>query len=196
MFAKLIAVIGACVAAVGCATSTEYKYDAPGQAYTSNIVLVDARPELEKTPEIGSLIATNERYGIYRLGDAQTVPNRIDYFKSRLSSIDGNLFQGKDVALTHFVIVNNVQSAMRKAAISSVVGGSVGADIRNAKTLDKDLPYIEVSIELSFNGKVYASKQAVNYNAANREPALRYPVEALKVAIDRAAEDFAIKAAN
>jgi hypothetical protein len=67
----------------------------------------------EKTTEILSLSVTNAAYGITRLGDAATAPDRIAYLRSSLGALAGDRVGASPVQVKSFTIHENMQVALR-----------------------------------------------------------------------------------
>jgi hypothetical protein len=195
-----------CIAmtASGCATTTKYPYDDTWQEQTSNFRIVDQRPEVEKTPEIMSVSLQSEKYGEYRLGDAQLAPERIAYLRGQLLTIDPVHFEGKIAHLRHFEIFNKLGGAHRNGAsalaFTAAAGGAglvavtpVISKAADATPVDQ-WPRIEIYVEMEMEGNTYSSTQRIPYHGLNENKNMRYPVHALKMAMQGAAQNIAAKA--
>lgn len=191
----------------GCATSTKYPYDDAWKDQASTFRIIDQRPEVEKTPEVISLSLQSERYGEYRLGDAQLVPERIAYIRGQLLAINADQFDQTTAYLKHFEIFNKLGSAHRNAAANfafSAAAASAGIpdggpgilSVSADGTPIAQWPRIELFVEIELNGKTYSSTQRIPYHGLNKSINMRYPVQALKVAMRDAAQDIAAKASN
>lgn len=191
----------------GCATNTTYPYDDAWRDQASTFRIIDQRPEVEKTPEIMSLSLQSERYGEYRLGDAQLVPERIAYIRGQLLANSAGQFDGKTAYLKHFEIFNKLGSAHRNAAANfafSAAAASAGIPDGGPGVLSGSAdgtpvaqwPRIELFVEMELNGITYSSTQRIPYHGLNKNTNMRYPAQALKVAMRDAAQDIATKAMN
>jgi hypothetical protein len=89
-------------------------------------VLVDERDAVERQAEIMSLSVTNPWYGVYRLGDAQVVPDRLTILANGLQERLGRELEGERVVVHRFTIFNNVQSGLRGTAMTAGTDGATG----------------------------------------------------------------------
>lgn len=115
--ATLLAFI--CFSVAGCATPTVAQLEVLPAADHEAILVQDQRPATEKTSEMLSLIITNEAYGIARMGDEGTNPDRITYLKQALAGLAGKKIAGKTVIVNSFTIHKNNQSRMRTSVNST-----------------------------------------------------------------------------
>lgn len=188
----------------GCATSTKFPYDNDWREQVHDLRIIDERPAVEKTAEIMSTSLLSERYGEYRLGDAQVVPERTAYLTGRLMAMNPGRFAGKTAQLRHFEIFNKLGNAHRKAAsqvaagvaLAGAAGSAVAAGVSSSSdgavgpTPTSDWAFIELYVELILEGKAYSSTQIVRYHGRNRDAGMRFPEQALKVAVRGAAEEL------
>jgi len=107
---------------MGCASSVKYQIDQEGLGTTSRFELIDNRDTTQKTSETMSLSIMNCWYGIYRLGDDQIVPSRLVILSKALEDSLGPKLQGKKVIINRFEIFNNMQSLLRGASSTSIIG--------------------------------------------------------------------------
>ena len=77
-------------------------------------IILDARDSSHKKTEMLSYIATNCQYGIQRLGDEWTTPNRITYTESVIKEKKPDV---KEIKVIEFVTFLNVQRALRNSNI-------------------------------------------------------------------------------
>lgn len=137
------------------------------------IVLKDLRPDLEKQNEILSLLVTSDAYGIYRKGDASTVPAATRLLQHRVFEKFNTSNQPKEITIHHLVVYLNMQSSLRRTAIMAGFGGVVGSAIaggtqNNSATLSCSLiekDAFEAAAKDEFKLALYTEKE--NPNKAN-----------------------------
>lgn len=98
----------------GCATSLEFPLANEIRSVpTPRFRLVDQRSERDKTAEnFGGPNKYGCMWGVYRIGDSQTQPNRISLLISVMEQQLGQQLAGKDILLKRFEIYNNAQSTL------------------------------------------------------------------------------------
>ncbi|WP_406666455.1 hypothetical protein [Gallaecimonas sp. GXIMD1310] len=100
-------------ATTGCVSFQPTKLDYQ-PAKNTKLVVTDNRPKNQKETEMLSYLITNCDYGIQRLGDEWTTPNKIEFFKSKIS----NKFpEAQNLVINTFVIYNNMQYQLREGNI-------------------------------------------------------------------------------
>ncbi len=78
--------------------------------------LIDERPQNEKTPSRGSSNRQSCDYSIWRIGEDEVVPSRIDYLKSRLQrELKAESLNGATVKIKEFSVYFNQQLSARSA---------------------------------------------------------------------------------
>jgi hypothetical protein len=159
-------------------------------ARAARFTVVDKRAPDEKKSEFLSVVVTNEKYGIYRIGDGEIQPDRIAYIEARLRQKAESRLAGKTVQVEQAVVLNNQQALMRRGAASSAIGGSIGAAIVDA--MDKSDPFIDVTIRLQIAETTYTSRQIVEYINTGRSPSTNANMAvSLKKALDSTIDDIA-----
>ena len=109
---KFLALIGVIAVTTGCVSfqPTHLEY----VPTNSSIQIIDQRPVEQKETEMLSYLITNCKYGIQRLGDEWTVPDKVEYLKSEISE---RLPESKILKITNFVFYNNMQYQLREGNI-------------------------------------------------------------------------------
>ena len=147
---------------MGCASSVKYQIDQEGLETTSRFELIDNRDTTQKTSEIMSLSIMNCWYGIYRLGDDQIVPSRLVILSKALEDSLGPKLQGKKVIINRFEIFNNMQSLLRGASSTSIIGAiSVPRACTDAFALElnpSNAPAVIVIVDIDIDGKKIKDK--------------------------------------
>ncbi|HJW33494.1 MAG TPA: hypothetical protein VJ505_09050 [Holophagaceae bacterium] len=115
---------------IGCDVHPQFKLTPVKESEQSHFVLEDHRPLAERQSEILSLMVTNPAYGIARMGDDRTVPDRMAYLKAFLGNEVGAKLEGKTVLVKSFAIHRNNQGRMRGTNPSK--SGLLTAAISNA----------------------------------------------------------------
>lgn len=78
--------------------------------------LVEDRTEAEMTPSRGSLNRQSCEYGIWRIGEDEVIPSRLDYLKSRLQrELRPELLNSSTIKISEFSIYFNYQLSARFA---------------------------------------------------------------------------------
>lgn len=154
------------------------------------VTVVDKRSLDERKSEFLSLVVTNEKYGIYRIGDGEIQPDRIAYIEARLRQKAESRLAGKTVEVLQAVILNNQQALMRRSAASSAIGGSIGAVVVDA--MDKSGPFIDIAIRLQIAGATYTSRHTVEYINTGQSPSTNANLAAsIKKGLDSTVDDIA-----
>ena len=135
-------------------------------------------------------MVSNEKYGIYRIGDGEIQPDRIAYIEARLRQKAESRLTGKTVEVLQAVILNNQQALMRRGAASSAIGGSIGAAIVDA--MDKSGPFIDITVKLQIAGTTYMSRKTVEYINTGQSPSTNANLAAsIKKGLDSTVDDIA-----
>ncbi len=119
-----------CVSLAGCATQTVAQLEPVSTSGDKGITLQDQRVAREKTSEFLSLMITDASYGIARVGDEATNPDRITYLKQALAGLAGEKIAGKTVVVKSFTIHKNNQKRMR-GSVASMQGGVIVSVIQS-----------------------------------------------------------------
>jgi hypothetical protein len=117
----------------GCA-HPEYRINPAPTPADWSLSVIDARPEEEKSSEVLSLIATSTSYGIARMGDDRTVPDRMSYLRAMLNATKRGPHQGspgRTVTVTNFTIHRNLQEKLRGGLPTP---GLVGAALKASES--------------------------------------------------------------
>jgi hypothetical protein len=96
----------------GCA-HPQYKINALAAGGDWSIAVVDKRADAEKSSEVLSHVATNCLYGIARLGDDRTVPDRMSYLRAALNNMKHSTGPARTATVTMFAIHRNHQAETR-----------------------------------------------------------------------------------
>jgi len=123
--------------------------------------LIDNRPESEKDSEILSISVTNCAYGIYRIGDTDTTPDRITYLKNELQQHRSKSLKGLKVKVKGFTIHKNLQMHLRQANIfRGLLTSSFECNAKenepggfSSKENPASLPAAVIEIELEIAGR-------------------------------------------
>jgi len=110
---NLYTIVIGCLLASGCTIHPVYNIKSVDTTKTQTFTIKDNRPQTEKESEILSSIATSCSYGIARMGDDKTNPDRISYLAAVLSKEKGRVLSDKTITLNHFVIYRNNQIMIR-----------------------------------------------------------------------------------
>lgn len=84
--------------------------------------ITDTRPAEQKRTELLSSVITACSYGIARLGDDQTQPDRLAYLGQRLSATRGDALAGKRIELREFSVYRNNQVKLRGGVMPNAEG--------------------------------------------------------------------------
>ena len=104
-----IMLMSGCTPGIGLKTENHQKFN------NYSFKLLDQRPAQEKEDETLSFSITNCAYGIYRIGDDDTTPERISYLKNTLQQHRAAALKGHTIVIKKFTIHKNLQSHLRKA---------------------------------------------------------------------------------
>lgn len=107
----------------GCAAQPIAFTDIAPAAQITSFTLDDARPAIEKEREMLSYSITNCNYGIIRMGDADTTPDKINILKHDLNELASNALKGKTVVVENYTIYSNGAVALR-GMMNNMTGGS------------------------------------------------------------------------
>lgn len=110
---KYVALIALVLAATGCVSVQPTQLDLQPVSNTS-LVVADNRPLDQKETEMLSYIVTNCDYGIQRLGDEWTTPDKLAYLKAEVGRLYPN---AKRLDVNNFVVYNNMQYQLREGNI-------------------------------------------------------------------------------
>lgn len=101
--------------ASGCTSTAGLKTENTQSFSNYNFKLIDQRPTKEKQDETLSFSITNCAYGIYRIGDDDTSPERISYLKNTLQQHRAKALNNHTIYVKKFIIHKNLQSHLRKS---------------------------------------------------------------------------------
>jgi hypothetical protein len=110
---KYIFLLAIAFATTGCVSFQPTKLDIQPTT-NAKLVVTDNRSQNQKETEMLSYIITNCDYGIQRLGDEWTIPNKVEFLKSQISK---NFPETQDLVIDTFVIYNNMQYQLREGNI-------------------------------------------------------------------------------
>jgi hypothetical protein len=192
----------------GCANAFTFNYQHTINDSVQKIALVDSRPAEEKEAKILSLLVSSSDYGIYRLGDSQIIPDRMEYLKEQLSIKAGNKIKTSTVTVKNFSIYRDVQYAMRNTAVSIGLS-SASAALQTSGYLEKQeyttyypsrpndnsAPegFIKTEIVIEIDSKIYQSKQAVPYypsDITKDRDLFAVIAEAIQISIDQSINEI------
>jgi hypothetical protein len=94
---------------------------------TSRIRVTDSRPASQKQSEILSSVITACVYGIARLGDKNTEPDRVSYLSQRLLAAKGRSLADKTIVLKDFSVYRNNQVKLRGGVMPNATGITIAA---------------------------------------------------------------------
>jgi hypothetical protein len=187
-----------------CAKSVKYQIGSPDLASSNQIKLTDRRPEKEKKAEAMSLNKNNCWFGVYRIGDDQLTPQKMEILTSILQLNLKDKVNGKSLVVNRFEVFNNIQLGMKKA-VSMASFGMVkpvpsASEIKSGKCGDafsldinpENMPSVIVLYDVVLDGKAISGKivqlDPKNINDDNaRSPTVR---ERIRKGISRAAEEI------
>lgn len=101
------------IMSVGCATLKPAQLPPVAKA-SDNLVVKDLRGENQRTTEMLSYLVTSCSYGIQRLGDEWSSPEKVQYLSSVIGS---ELPAAKELVITDFVTYMNMQHMLREGNI-------------------------------------------------------------------------------
>jgi hypothetical protein len=152
-------------------------------ADSQRISLVDQRPAGEKKKGMGSLSITNCNYGVSRVADDLTAPDRMTLLRNDLAMALGAQLEGKPIVVKHYGLYVNNAVGLRglvykpyTGAIPGVMEG-IGASCPPEKMdggwygpEELTTPYSPVIAELAVevDGKPYAVRAVVSPDQAFR----------------------------
>lgn len=102
----------------GCSTAQLYKLEPAPVSSHPQLIIQDQRPAIQKSSELLSLMITNEAYGIARMGDESTSPERITFLRDMLKSLVGEKIGNRPVIVKTFTIHRNTQAKMRNSNVA------------------------------------------------------------------------------
>jgi hypothetical protein len=167
-FSKELVVISALLC--GCAKSVKYQIGSAALADSSEIKMIDHRPEKEKKAEAMSLNKNSCWFGIYRVGDDQVTPQKMDLLASILQSNLKEKIIGKDLIVNRFEVFDNIQLGMKRVVSMASFGKvdlvpsaneirSGGCDEAFALDINPDnSPSVVVLYNVVIDGKVISGK--------------------------------------
>ena len=101
----------------------------------ATLVVTDNRPQNQAKTEMLSYLSTSCNYGIQRLGDELTVPNKVEFLKYQLSK---QFPEAKSLVIDNFVIYNNMQYQLREG---NIFRGEIWSLIECDKNTDRFTMY-------------------------------------------------------
>jgi len=147
----------------GCATSARYNYKYQSMGVDPSFIIMDNRPEQEKKSKIMSIWITNEKYGIYRLGDAQVIPDRIMYLKEQLYEKAGEKLASKKIEVNHFVIYNDMHACLTRNAIVLGLTGAIGGAVDAVAVKQTADAFIVTELELTVDSQYFSTRIEMPY---------------------------------
>ena len=90
----------------------------------------DARPKKVKESEWLSLMITSCEYGIRRIGDTDSVPNKMEILERDLAEFAPDLLAGKSIQINHYTLHLNRALALR-GQMNSMYGGVIAKSMIN-----------------------------------------------------------------
>lgn len=159
---------------MGCATSFQFELASP-TAELPRLSVVDKRGEVERSAAIlGRGAAQGCGYGMYRIGDDQTVPHRNVALAIALSRMSGTRLNGKQVVVTQFEIYDNSQSVLVSSRLRAPYPGvKQGNDPSTVTGTPPGLPSPSSGREVAaqaVGGAVAFTLIAAIENAASKQP--------------------------
>lgn len=145
----------------GCVTSKQFQMDYQPKNISTSYTLVDKRPEMEKQAENLSVNVLSDKYGIFRVGDKQVMPDRMIFLRERLEEKSRSLLSGKTVTVNSFSIFNDMQTMTRHNA-SVGMFGMVAAIIDSAAEQYSEA-YIETTLDITLNNQPYSAQVRNRY---------------------------------
>lgn len=139
----------------GCQSLPTYHYDQTPPARNESFSLIDMRPVNETQGGQLSFNGFSSDVGKFRIGDEQSLPNRLDYASDRLGKLAGHKLAGKTLKVSHFEIVNDVHEATAENIKFSIFfGGLLGALLH--KAVDTECQgFMVVTLELELDNTPY-----------------------------------------
>ena len=204
---KIPLFVGLCLLS-NCATSIKYNVgDTPTNK--RKIEIVDERDDIQKKSKIMSMSVSNCWYGIYRVGDDQLVPDRMEILAEKMTKNGGDKIDGKKIIVKRFEVYNNIQKDLRKVAVASAFGlaGYLLKDHINAGgcadafALDQNpdnKPSTIVLVEAEFNGKLIKEKivQIEPDSAGSNDLRSENVKKRIRLGVNAAADIISSKAFN
>ena len=195
------------LALVGCASSVTYQYQAPKVQSGGETFIRDLRGENEKKAEVMSVNKNSCWFGIYRLGDNQIEPTKLELLSSFLKQ-DISEAKIDTLQVSRFEMFNNIQRGMRSGisklsfGLTSLVpsegqvrsGGCVDAfDLTNNP---ENKESIVVLYDVGVNGKRFIGKKIqVEPEIRGGGESVRSPTTKARIvkAISEVAKEIAIQ---
>jgi len=156
--------------ASGCTPSDNLKTDNYTDYKQYSFKIIDQRPEIEKDNEILSISTTNCAYGIYRIGDNNTTPDRISYLKNKLQHHRSISLKNQTIKIKKFTIHKNLQNHLRNSNIyRNILVSSFECDAKTDEPGGFSLmenpaklpaAVIEVTLEIAGRSKTYRAVHA------------------------------------
>jgi hypothetical protein len=191
----------------GCANSIKYQIGSVDPHNSKTIQVIDDRTNDQKKGEAMSANKNNCWFGIYRIGDNQVEPSKLDVLASIIQLKIGEKINGKKVVVKRFEIFNNIQLGMKKAVSIASFGMAKmvpsNDEIRSGKCEDvfaldinsTNSPSVIVLYDVILDGKLISGKviqldpENINDNNA-RSPTVRARIQK---GISSAAEEISNK---
>lgn len=108
----------------GCANSVTYRVGGLPKG-TGKLQIEDQRVEAQKKSKIMSAFPRSCWFGIYRLGDDQFRPDRIEILRNKIEESLGDSALGKTLTVRRFEVFNNIQAGLIKGTTPFGLAGSV-----------------------------------------------------------------------
>ncbi len=190
MIKKSILSIVLLIVSFGCAPKQPLVYNYDFTKVTPAFTISDERPAPEKKAEILSVNILNDNYGIFRIGDNETVPDRIQYLTNQLGNKANSQLSGKQVVVKHFEIHNNLQKILKRGATFGtfgLVGGVLAGVTKNPDAL------IDIKLALTIDQKQHDVHLVRGYKLPSGKDENQVATEiyqGIDEAIDRIVTDF------
>lgn len=111
----------------GCVSQTAVLSGYTQPSAAAPFTLVDSRPAAEREAKIMSLLITSCNYGVRRVGDKNSVPDRVTLLSDDLNTAMGQQLAGKSVVLNRYGVYFNHAQVLRNGAAKANPGLIVDA---------------------------------------------------------------------
>jgi hypothetical protein len=191
--------LGVAVLLAGCLASQTYSVSMEQASPRSNISVVDARPDEEKSYKSRSGMTFSCEYGIHDLGDSNTLPPPMAVLRA---AIDKRVDTPTPLAITiqHLRLINNLQIPLRRTAFRDplrtgpcIAGIDIAGGVDPRQNPDY-LPQMTVLISGLANGIPVSSEVTIPYAVGTSLP--YQDKDATTQAISKALSEATLKFAN
>lgn len=198
-------IIVACILVLflsSCVTQTAIMQGFQDRSSEVNFQLVDERNEIHPKTKYLSLMITSCNYSVLRVGEPDTVPNRLTILKNDLFAEAGDALSGKVVTAKNYTIHFNAANNFRKQTYNQTPGALSGAIVFAGSDCEKEKMQggwysgkevttrfspiiIEISVEVDGKAydvrQVYSPKKELQPNFSKPEPSAAL-FEAMRIA--------------